>query len=105
MNKVSLDSTLRRQIGEDTEKRNQRRQMDRREEEAMLTRAQEVMLGEQEETNLKDQGRKEVFRRAWKEQSDVKNQERQINDELLRVARKPEAPGSHFESPIKTMLY
>lgn len=71
--KGNLDTNLKGQIGENTEKSNKRREIERREELQMLAKAGEVMIGETEENNLKDQCRKEVFRRAWKEQIDIRN--------------------------------
>jgi len=62
-----MDNTLKGQIGENTDKRNKRREIERREELQMLAKAGEVMFGESEENNMKYEGRKEVFRRAWKE--------------------------------------
>lgn len=62
-----------------------KKEQERLEELQMLARAGEVMIGEHEEAEAKHKGRKEVFRRAWLEQMDIKRQEKQINDELLRV--------------------
>lgn len=36
------------------------------------------------ENSSKDKGRKELFKKTWLMQSEVKRQEREINDELLR---------------------
>lgn len=61
-----------------------RKEVERREELELLAKAGEVLISEQKESMLKDKGRKAVFRRAWQEQIHVKQQEKQINDELLR---------------------
>lgn len=42
------------------------------------------MFEEHKENSAKDKGRKELFKKTWLMQGEVKRQERQINDELLR---------------------
>jgi hypothetical protein len=75
-NKAFMENTLRGQIHENVNRKNTRKEIDRREDLLMLAKAGEVMIGENEESAIKDQGRKEVFKRVWLEQIDVKNQEK-----------------------------
>ena len=42
------------------------------------------MIEENDEYSAKDKGRKDLFRRTWLEQINVKKQDNDINDELLR---------------------
>jgi hypothetical protein len=42
------------------------------------------MIEENDEYSAKDKGRKDLFRRTWLEQMNVKRQKNDINDELLR---------------------
>jgi hypothetical protein len=49
-----------------------------------LAKAGEVMFEEHIENSNKDKTRKELFKKTWLMQSEVKRQEREINDELLR---------------------
>lgn len=63
------------------------------------------MLGENEESAMKDKGRKDVFRRTWLEQMNVKRQEMQINDELLRLPHDEVGSDVPADSPMKTSLY
>ncbi len=50
----------------------------------MLAKAGEVMLEEHQEWKEKDKGNKDLYRRTWVQQKEIKEQEKQINDELLR---------------------
>lgn len=42
------------------------------------------MFEEHKENSAKDKGRKDLFKKTWLMQNEVKRQEKQINDELLR---------------------
>ena len=70
----------------------------------MLAKAGEVMVGEADENATKEKGRKEVFKRTWLEQIDIKNQDKQINDELLRLPLNKSSNPDNYESPTKTSL-
>lgn len=76
--------TLQRQISENKSNTNTRKEYMRREELQQLAKAGEVMFEEHMENSSKDKGRKELFKKTWLMQSEVKRQEREINDELLR---------------------
>ena len=43
------------------------------------------MVEEYQEWKQKDKGKKELFKRTWIEQEEVKKVEKEINDELLRM--------------------
>ena len=45
----------------------EKKEIERREDLLLLAKAGEVMVGEHEEWQMKDKGRKDVFRRAWLE--------------------------------------
>lgn len=74
----------------------------------MLLKAGEVMVGESEETAMKDKGQKDVCRRTWMQQMDIKRQERLINDELLRKpkdSRLEDDIKRDEEMPLRTTLF
>ncbi len=57
----------------------------------MIAKAGEVMFEEHLENSAKDKARKELFKKTWVQQSEVKKTERQINDELLRQPHQRES--------------
>ena len=83
------------------------RDADRREDLQMLAKAGEVLYGENEESAVKEKGKKAILKRAWLQQMEIKRQEKEINDELLRLPKdrmSPTVNSALYESPIKSLI-
>jgi hypothetical protein len=62
---TEIHHSLREQMSAHKRLETNHKELERMEDLLMMQRAGEVMLEEHEEKNLKEKGRKEVFRRAW----------------------------------------
>lgn len=72
MRKTFLNNNLQTQISTNQLSANRLKQLAREEDLAMLAKAGEVMLEEHQEWREKDKGQKELYRRTWVQQKDVK---------------------------------
>lgn len=66
------------------------------------------MFEEHKENSTKDKCRKELFKKTWLMQGEVKRQEKQINDELLRQPHQRKSvlleEGDQIKPPYNTLL-
>jgi hypothetical protein len=65
-------NTLQRQITENSNFKNTKKEVERREDLQHIARAGEVMYEEHKENSAKDKGRKELFKKTWLMQGEVK---------------------------------
>ena len=106
--KSMVMDTLQRQITENSNFKNTKKEVERREDLQHIARAGEVMYEEHKENSAKDKGRKELFKKTWLMQDEVKRQEKQINDELLRLPHQRASTlleeGDQIKPPYNTLL-